>query len=242
MTPEISIVVGTKNRPESIRRFLQSVRETVKVPHEVVICDASDEPCVKDGIWDNGEVIVMRESPPLGHIRGYNKGFAVCRAPLVVWFNDDCQLLPGWCKAAIDFMQSHEDIDIGIIYFRDHPNGEAKAFFEYQTLYNVPYANFAIVKRWVGDSLKWFSEKLGKTYGADTDFCFRALCNGHGIAPIQDSKVLHFREIDEERHKNYLTLAKDRELFDEQWVPRVSEVQAAWEKWRHMTCPQHNGV
>jgi len=147
------------------------------------------------------------------------------------------QLLPGWCETALEFMDQTPDVAMGIIYFKDCPNGDWKPKFEYQQLHRVPYANFGIVRRDIGDELGWFDESLGVTYGADTAFAFELLVRGYGIAPIWDCKVLHYREIDADRTEHYRTIGSDRAAFDAKWRDRADEVLEAWEKWRHLSRP-----
>lgn len=130
----LSIVVGTKDRPAAYKRFKDSVERTVHVPYEIIVGDASK------GFryaLDTATVRVLPEDPPQGTLKGYNRCFRECRGKWVAWFNDDCEMLDGWCEAALEYMENTDYVGLGAIYFKDRK--EDGTFHEYNQCENCKY-------------------------------------------------------------------------------------------------------
>ena len=92
--PLLSLITGTRNRPDGIARFLESVHTHTTSPYEVLVGDASDEPAQIDTA--GGRVRIFREDPPRGYAAGYNRLLGHARGEVVVLLNDDLELLAHW--------------------------------------------------------------------------------------------------------------------------------------------------
>jgi glycosyltransferase involved in cell wall biosynthesis len=84
----LSIVVPTKNRPDSLRRLLESLPRQDYRPYEVIVVDdASDAPPLSL----SGTKVLLREvSGGPGPAR--NDGITVARGAFVAIFDDDCEI------------------------------------------------------------------------------------------------------------------------------------------------------
>jgi cellulose synthase/poly-beta-1,6-N-acetylglucosamine synthase-like glycosyltransferase len=84
----LSIVVPTKNRPQSLRRLLESLQRQDYQPYEVIVVDdASDAPV--SGL--NGVSVIRREvSGGCGPAR--NDGIAAAHGAFIASFDDDCEI------------------------------------------------------------------------------------------------------------------------------------------------------
>lgn len=231
----ISIVTGTKDRPESFERFVNSVHEHTEHPYELVVADASEgERYVWEPNKPRREFLGLKhlyENPPLGTLRGYNAAFRQCTQEFVVWFNDDAELLPGWDREAVLQMNAAPDVGMGIIYFRDHDMNGFQVKFKHQHYFDVPVPNFGFVRREVGEKLGWFDESLGNMYGCDTDFGMQMIVSGYGVMPLWGCRCLHYRVMDQQRSENLSRIRYDREKFDAKWAGRKEEVKAAFRPW-----------
>lgn len=218
--PELSIVIGTKNRFRELIAFTDSVMQFSKSDWELVIADASDEPTAR-----SGRIRTVVENPPLGHIRGYNRAFRECKGEYVCWFNDDCKLYPNWDIQALDFMRANAEVGLGCFYFRDSAGRAPRSPFQVQSLNGLTYPNFGILRRTLGNDLGWFDEtNLGEMYGADTDIGYRVLERGLEVVPIPGSQVLHYRTHDASRAHSSSCYPGDRAKFDAKWNPRLREL------------------
>ena len=228
--PVLSIVIGTRNRRDAYWRFVTSVIATASVPTELLVGDASTDPYAQNMIpSETGNVVrftVVPQNPPVGHVKGYNRMFRLATGKYVSWFNDDCEMLPGWDRIAIDYMEAHPDLGIGCVYFKDNIATGHDCDYVVQTLYKTTYANFGVLLRTFGDQLGWFDEDL-HMYGADTALTYAALAAGKAVAPIPKCKTLHYREQDAVRAENYANTRahSDRATFDRKWKYKVPDLR-----------------
>lgn len=217
LTPQISIVCGTRDRPESFARFVKSLVASATVPTELIVADACEGPpagYVKqacDEAWKSPFVARIKidvQRPRLGVVKGYNRCFEMAEAPFVAWFNDDSELLHGWDSVALYFMDKHPEVGMGLLQWRDPHDS-----WNIQTLYNIPVANFGIVRREVGNAVGWFDDRevfvpdIGQNkrltfYGCDSSISFSVINAGHQIVPIPGCRVQHYREQDIVRQQN----------------------------------------
>ncbi len=101
--PLLSIVTGTRNRPDLIADMVNSVLAHTKHPFELLIADGSDgEPFV----CNDPRVRVFPETEPLGSVRAYNAVFEQAQGDFVCFLNDDLVVLPGWSVAIFDDLRS----------------------------------------------------------------------------------------------------------------------------------------
>lgn len=231
MTPVLSIVCGTRNRRDSYMRFVNSVIRTASVPTELLIGDASDEAyapmLVPADLRNVVRFVPSVETPRVGHVKGYDRLFRMATGKWVCWFNDDCEMVDGWDRIAIDFMESHPEVGIGCIYFRDDTGSGLSNEYVVQSLYRCVYPNFGVLSREFGDQLGWFDESLF-LYGADTAIGFSALEAGKAVVPIPGCKTIHYREQDESRAENYADARsrQDRTKFDKKWKFKAPELRS----------------
>jgi GT2 family glycosyltransferase len=190
----LSIVTGTRNRPQDFARLMVSIEAHTSVDHEVIVADASEDPLYTDDLAEN--VVVLRERPPLGYSRGYNAAFRRARGTWVIWLNDDVEVLPGYADAAIHFMETHSAIGLGALYYR-----EGFRDFAVHSYFGMLYANFGILEWNFGDAIGWFDEDL-PMYGTDNALAFKVLLAGKGIAAIPQARIIHYATQDIHRREN----------------------------------------
>lgn len=239
-TPKLSIVSGTRGRPDGYARLIRSIRETVgDIPYEIVIGCANDDVDPDHSYAQpSHDIIVCYQRPRMGMIRGYNNSFSRCSGEFVVWLNDDVECLPGWAHASIKYMEENPKVGIGAIYFLDrlvkHPDDRPGTViaaqtpidrsttgwatqFCLQTLYGLPYANFGILRRSLGEEIGWFPTDIGNMLGCDNAISWTILEKGLGVGAITDARVVHHRTRDGIRAENSQSRFEDRDRFDAVW-------------------------
>ena len=100
----LSIVVPTKNRPQSLRRLLESLQRQDYRPYEVIVVDdASDAPVSSL----NGVSVIRREvSGGCGPAR--NDGIAASHGVFIASFDDDCEITdPSLLVRAVEFLERY---------------------------------------------------------------------------------------------------------------------------------------
>jgi GT2 family glycosyltransferase len=108
MTHRISIVVATKDRPDDLRRLLESLRQQTVKPAEIVIVDASREP-VESVVTAFPELRsrYLRHWPPSAAAQR-NAGTRACdpSATLIGFADDDTTFEPDSFAAMLRFWES----------------------------------------------------------------------------------------------------------------------------------------
>lgn len=217
----LSIVTGTVDRQPCLQRFVDSVRVHTLADYELLIVDAGHVP-LSASLPPQARVI--SERPRRNYVAGYNGAFSECRGEFVVWMNDDAEVTPGWDIVAVDFMAAHPEIGLGCLPFSD-PGGA----FQVCELWNLPYANFGIIRRDIGDSIGWFDRDL-VMYGSDNAITFKVLLAGHGVAPIKNSRIVHHRFRDAVRLGNQRSRVQDGKTITQRYLPQLKRMSKTFWK------------
>lgn len=187
MSVELSIISGTVDRPTHAHKFIESVIKYTDIPFELILIDSGNtaiDISPYDGRIDRFSVI--RDLPKKGYTKAYNKGFRQAKGKYCVFLNDDCEVRPSWAIEAVRFMDKTPWCGLGAIYFSNY--GEDP--YHISEWLGLPYANFGIISKALGDKLGWFDE-VCYTYGADNSLTFKVLLDGLAIAGIPYSKIIH---------------------------------------------------
>lgn len=100
MSPVLSVVVCTRERPEDLRRCLAALGEQTVGPLEVVVVDnAPRTPRTRRVAEAAGARYVLEPRPGLNRAR--NAGLAAAAAGLVAYTDDDAVPEPDWAEAVV---------------------------------------------------------------------------------------------------------------------------------------------
>ena len=110
-TPELSIIVATRNRVEYLEVALRSlVAQRCDATLEIVVVDngSSDATAELLDRWRASEprIRVVREEHP-GLSRAKNAGVRAARAPVLAFTDDDVVASPGWAASLLDGLRAH---------------------------------------------------------------------------------------------------------------------------------------
>lgn len=221
--PMLSIVVGTRNRPDAFRRLVESIEKYTPMPWELVVSDASDrpienEPVATDETWP--KIKVIPERPRLGHVKGYNRAFREARGGWVIWLNDDVEVLPDWADNAITFMEYNPHVGLGALYYEE----PGKKAFHMNLGWGIPYANFGILRREVGERIGWFDEDF-YMYGADNAIAFEMLMAGYAVVGIHSARVRHHSVNDPARQENERDAQTASAILSRKYEHRIPELR-----------------
>lgn len=230
MTPLLSLVTGTLNRPVSLQRLVKSIQTHTQIPWELVIADASDEPI--ENVFKSANITVIPERPRQGFVKGYNRAFQYTTGQWVIWLNDDAEVQPGYAKAAIDFMEANPSIGLGALYY-----AENKLPYRVWTQLGMIYANFGIISREFGNQIGWFDEDL-TMYGSDNSLTFRVLLAGKGVVSIPAARVWHHVQIDKYKDENQKYRLPDGKKLHEKYFPKVEQMKAVYRTTKHLSGPE----
>jgi GT2 family glycosyltransferase len=114
--PDISIIISTYNRGDSLRATLDSLlgQDAAGLPHEIIVVDnnSTDETAavIQSYAGDGSNVRYVFE-PEQGVPHGRNAGLRAARAPIVAFTDDDVIVLPGWLQAIRRRFDENPDVD-----------------------------------------------------------------------------------------------------------------------------------
>lgn len=204
----LSLVTGTMDRHLSLHRLIDSIKRHTVVDWELIIGDAGELPLY----ISDPRITRIVERPRLGHTKGYNNCFALCRGKWVIWLNDDAEVLPGYDTSAISFMRDNPNCGMGALHYNELLPNNTWLGFKTHCYRSLPFANFGILLNSYGRSLGWFDERF-HMYGADNSLAFKVFLSGRVVLPIPGEHILHYSPKDAQREDNQQWRVQSRELF-----------------------------
>ena len=184
MTPQVSIVVPTRNRAQRLRALLHSLALQDGPSREVIVVDNASDDETLAAVADADEAVdahvrAIHLPRPMGPAVARNRGWRSARGALVVFTDDDVVAQPGWLAA---LWAAHERDPDALIQGHTQPDPrEAQrlsAFSRsqeatgpgpwFQTC-NIAYPR-ALLERLGG-----FDESFWEAAGEDTDLGWRAV-------------------------------------------------------------------
>jgi GT2 family glycosyltransferase len=94
----IGVAISTRNRPQALRRCLDSLRAGTSRPAEVVVADQSEDETTRQVVDEVGDGLPIRyiRSRPGGLGAAQNDAVAATTSPVVAVIDDDCVADEGW--------------------------------------------------------------------------------------------------------------------------------------------------
>jgi GT2 family glycosyltransferase len=136
MDKGISVIIPTRNRPDNLASFLDSLNNQTRLPDELIIIDASDNDDTRNMLRKRSDglpfdVIYKREAP--GSARQRNIGFRISRGRHLFFFDDDVILETEYLRAVCDTFSKHREGQLGgitgkITNIRQDPSPWDRAF------------------------------------------------------------------------------------------------------------------
>jgi GT2 family glycosyltransferase len=115
MSPTISVVVCTRDRPDTLGPTLDSLAAQSLRRHEVVVVDQSRSGETKELVTalarTDGRFRYLRLDEA-GLSRAYNAGVRATSAPILAFTDDDCTAPAGWLEAVRTAFERHRAADL----------------------------------------------------------------------------------------------------------------------------------
>jgi GT2 family glycosyltransferase len=108
--PEVSVVVPTRNRHESLRRMAAAIAaQRTARPFELIAVDDGSTPPVADADLAGAASGRVLRGPGRRAAGARNAGIESARGRIVLFTDDDTEPDPGWLEAAATFLDEHPD-------------------------------------------------------------------------------------------------------------------------------------
>lgn len=199
----LSLVIPTKNRPQLLRRALDSITVQTHRPLEVLVIDDGSATSCADVAAEYPElkISVHRNEVSIGAGAARNLGAMKARGSLIGFLDDDDEYLPGVFERVLDFWQrpgqqvsltwcaaeisspapppGGEAANPWTVRFGD-PDADARLVESQLLSVGVGFGVFVCANAFA--RVSGFDEQYKLV--EDTDFFLRFLAGGHSVAPI----------------------------------------------------------
>jgi GT2 family glycosyltransferase len=194
--PRLTVGITTRNRSESLRTCVDSLRHVQHLQPEILVFDDASEIPAAETLKSHRHVRIIRDNRGPGNIVGRNVLMKAARADTVLLLDDDAALLSGESiERAIGIIQS--DPEVGAIAFAQAntdgtPWPEAMQPGRGNTpRYVAAFIGFAhLLNRAVFLALGGYRESF-VFYGEEKEFCLRLLDRGYRVVYLPDALVVH---------------------------------------------------
>lgn len=112
---KVTVIICTKDRPESLRRTLQSLLSGIRLPEEILLVDdgALDPQLVAGWLQAPGVATKYFHKQTPGLTASRNLGVAHADGDILVFLDDDVILEPGYLAAILDVFSSDPHLEVG---------------------------------------------------------------------------------------------------------------------------------
>jgi len=208
-TPQLTVGITTRNRPESLRTCVDSLRHIEHLDLEILVFDDASEIPASDALLSQPRVRIIRDDRGRGNIVGRNVLMKAARAQTVLLLDDDAALLGGSSvERAVRVIQS--DRQVGAVAFAQAnvdgtPWPEGMQPGRGQAPRYVPaFIGFAhLLNRAVFLSLGGYRESF-VFYGEEKEYCLRLLDRGYRVVYLPDALVIHAQDASGRTPQRYL--------------------------------------
>ena len=220
--PRLSIVVGTYNRLDSLKRCIESIRAQTRTPSVVYVTDAGSTDGTVEYLTSiqSDRLVLLLIGKKLGQARAYNDVFAIIRTPYVVWLSDDNEIVNGGLDLGVQILDQQQAVGMVGIKVRDveGPFVDAPYVGGVSTI-GVLNVNQGMLRTPVLQELGGFSERF-RDYGIDPDLTARVLFSGWQVAYTRVVGIHHYRDWSESERLGTAQLQRQRDysaLYAQKW-------------------------
>lgn len=191
----VSIVIGTYNRVDQIKRAVESVVAQTRTPFHLYITDAGST----DGTVEYLESIRSERITPimvgkrLGQARALNDLFEQITTPYGCWLSDDNLVVDGGLDKAITILKRDPRIGMVGLKVRDVVGPFVDApYIGGMSVFGVLNVNQGVLRTDLLRQVGYFSEEF-RDYGIDPDITVKVLLAGYDIVFTRDIAIHHYR-------------------------------------------------
>ncbi len=192
---ELSIVVGTYNRLDQIRRCMESIFDQTTANFRIYVTDAGSTDGTVKYLKSvaSDKVIPILVGRKLGQAKAYNDVFKIVETPYVCWLSDDNVILNRGLDVAVSILEA--DSRIGMVGLKTK---DVRGPFV-----NQPYiggvltigilnVNQGMLPTHVLKQVGGFSETF-RDYGIDPDLTAKVFYAGYDIVYTREIVIHHYR-------------------------------------------------
>ena len=192
----LSVVLGSFNRLEALRRCLGSILAETRTPLAVHVTDAGSTDGTQDYLTalTDPRIRPLLVGEKLGQARAYNDVFRTLDTPYVAWLSDDNQVVDGGLDAAVRILDRQPRVGMVALKTRDVQGPFlGSVYLGGVSEIGVLNVNQGMLRTQVLREVGGFSETFG-FYGIDPDLTAKVLYAGHDIVYTRQIVLHHYRD------------------------------------------------
>jgi GT2 family glycosyltransferase len=192
----LSVVLGSFNRRDSLKRCLDSILAETRTPLVVYVTDAGSTDGTQaylESLTDP-RVRALLVGRKLGQAKAYNDVFATVGTPYVAWLSDDNQVVDGGLDAAVRILDREPRVGMVALKTKDVQGPFlGSVYLGGVSEIGVLNVNQGLLRTEVLREVGGFSETFG-FYGIDPDLTAKVLYAGHDVVYTRQVALHHYRD------------------------------------------------
>lgn len=244
---EVSYVLGSFNRRRLLERAVSSIRaDCAGLKYEIIVVDGGSDDGSIEWICAQKDIIGViqhnryvkggEKRRRMSWGRFMNIGFRAASAPWIAMISDDCYLLPGSTKAALERVAAAQAAGMRIggcaFYYRNWPSEDR--YYVQRTLGGNLMVNHGLYSRAALIEVGYANEDDYAFYKADSDLSLKIWAAGYAITDCEGALCEHFMGPDEEvRASNNEVMERDRRAMHARWPGLVGKISAKMGRIHH---------
>ncbi|CAB4242793.1 conserved protein of unknown function [Methylacidimicrobium sp. AP8] len=246
--PEISIVIVLFNQAEFTYACLRSLAIHLALPSEVILVDNASTDRTGELLARVDGARVLRNAENLHFLRAANQGAAAARGRLLLFLNNDAQVVSGTVEAAREALESDPSVGAvgGRIVNLDGRLQEAGSFFrgdgspqgygrgdsplrrEYLFRRDTDYCSgaFLLTPAALFREMGGFDEVFAPAYFEESDYCLRLWESGKRVLYEPEAVVLHWEFGSSDARQATEWMVRNQKIFRERHRAFLREREA----------------
>ncbi len=245
----ISVVLGSLNRKPFLKKTIQSIRSEVKgLDHEIFVVDGGSDDGSLCWLIKQKDIITITQhnrgnwngKPVKKKSWGYfmNLAFKVCKGKYIFMLSDDCLIIPGSLKRAIDFCELQEEkgrqIGAAAFWWRHWPEQDK---FGIHVFYGIMNMNHGLYLNKALQSINYADEESYRFYSGDVDIAYAMIDKGYEVVVAPESFIEHYSHANlSQKYTNWETHKTDNDAFVAKWKNKFTKLDFSDKnRWRRET-------
>lgn len=225
---KLSVVLGTYNRLDQLRRCIDSIVRETSTPTRVYVTDAGSTDGTIDYLQSiaSDRIIPVLVGQKLGQAKAYNDVFTRLDTPYVCWLSDDNEVINHGLDTAVRILESDPAIGMVALKTRDKQGPFVGApYIGGISAAGILNVNQGVLPTALLQRIGGFSEEF-RDYGIDPALTAEVLKTGHKVVYTKVHALNHYRNWSEDpKSENYQWLqerqARAKKLYLERYAADI---------------------
>lgn len=220
MASVVTVVSGTYNRLERLKRMIASARASVPIgiTLDFILVDGGSTDGTVDWLKTQTDVTIVEHGELKGAINAFTEGASLSHAKYTLLANDDITFIGDSILKAVMHLE-HSPTCGGVAFADNRYNrGEYRVMNMSARLPDgnqvfLPYAQVGLFRTWLGERLSWWRGKseqnfTARTYAGDNLLTANILETGYTVDAVDYVMIEDYFEHDALREKNNAPIAE----------------------------------